>query len=49
MEIIGVPEGYSGSNLSGYNWKGPESKMPGIVAQVAAKVKEHYELQVSPR
>lgn len=48
MEIIGVPEGYSGSDLSGYNWKGPDS-MPGIVSQVASKINEMYELRVTQR
>ena len=46
MEVMGVPEGYSGSNLSGYNWKGPDS-MPGIVAQVVQTVEEKYELRVT--
>jgi len=46
MEIIGVPEGYSGSDLSGYNWKGPDS-MPGIVSQVVSMVNENYELRVT--
>ncbi len=48
MEIIGVPEDASGSDLSGYNWKGPDS-MPGIVSIVVKKVKEKYELNVTPR
>ncbi len=48
MEIIGVPEGYSGSVLSGYNWKGPEF-MPGIVSQVVKAVKEKYELRVTQK
>ena len=48
MEIIGVPEDASGSDLSGYNWKGPDS-MPGIVSSVVSKVKEHYELRVTTR
>ena len=46
MKIIGVPEGYSGSDLSGYNWTGPDS-MPGIVAQVVKVVNEKYELRVT--
>lgn len=46
MEIIGVPEGYFGSDLSGYNWKGPEF-MLGIVSQVVQAVKEKYELRVT--
>ena len=48
MEIIGVPEDASGSDLSGYNWKGPDS-MPGIVSIVVNKVKEKYELHFTPR
>ena len=46
MEIIGVPEGYAGSDLSGYNWTGPDS-MPGIVAQVVNVVNKNYELRVT--
>ena len=48
MEIISVPEGYSGSVLSGYNWKGPEF-MSGIVSQVVRTVKEKYELRVTQK
>ena len=48
MEIIGVPQDASGSDLSGYNWKGPDS-MPGIVSTVVHKVKEQYELRVTQR
>ena len=48
MEIIGVPEGYFGSDLSGYNWKGPEF-MLGIVSQVVQAVKEKYELRVTQK
>lgn len=48
MEIIGVTQDASGSDLSGYNWKGPDS-MPGIVASVVNKVKEQYELRVTQR
>jgi hypothetical protein len=46
MEIIGVPKGESGSDLSGYNWKGPE-KMPSIVSEVVRAVKEKYQLHVT--
>lgn len=42
MEIIGVPEGKSGSDLSGYHWKGPDFT-PGIVSEVVHKVNEKYE------
>jgi len=48
MVIIGVPEGYSGPDLSGYNWKGPEY-MPAIVSQIVNTVKEKYELRVTQR
>ncbi len=48
MEIIGVPQDASGSDLSGYTWKGPDS-MPGIVSSVVNKVKEQYELRVTQR
>lgn len=48
MEIIGVPQDASGSDLSGYNWKGPDS-MHGIVSSVLNKVKEQYELRVTQR
>lgn len=48
MEIIGVPQDASGSDLSGYNWNGPDS-MPGIVSSVVNKVKEQYELRVTQR
>jgi hypothetical protein len=48
MEIVGVPQDASGSDLTGYNWKGPAS-MPGIVVSVIKKVKEQYELYVTPR
>ena len=41
MEIIGVPEGTQGSNLSGYDWRGPDY-MPDIVSQVAHKVEQNY-------
>ncbi len=48
MEVIGVPEGHSGSDLSGYNWKGP-AIMPSIVSQVVNSVEEKYELRVTER
>ena len=48
MEITEVPEGCSGSDLSGYSWTGPD-EMPGIVSQVVAKVKEKYELKVTQK
>lgn len=48
MEIIGVPQDASGSGLSGYNWKGPDS-MFGIVSSVVNKVKEQYELRITQR
>ena len=47
MEIIGVPEGLSGSNLSGYSWKGPDALMSNIVSDVMHKVKLEYELKVT--
>lgn len=34
MEIIGVPQGLEGKDLSGYDWKGGE-RMEGIVSQVS--------------
>lgn len=46
MEIIGVPEGKSGPELSGYDWKGP-GFMPGIVSEVVHKVNEKYEYSPS--
>ena len=46
MEIIGVSDGYSGSDLSGYNWTGPDSK-PGTVAQVVNVINKKYELRVT--
>lgn len=48
MEIIGVPENTSGSDLSGYDWKGPDS-IRSIVSKVVDKVKQKYELHVTPR
>lgn len=49
MEIIGVPEGYSGGDLSGYNHKGPESKMPSIVHEVSTAVGNSYTLVLTKR
>ena len=46
MEVIGVPKGSSGTDLSGYNWKGPDS-MPGLVSLIVKKVNENYELRVT--
>jgi hypothetical protein len=46
MEITGVPEGSSGSDLSGYTFKGPE-KTRGIVAQVVSSINKKYELLVT--
>jgi hypothetical protein len=48
MKNNGVPDDASGSELSGYNWEGPDS-MPIIVSSVVNKVKENYELRVTPR
>jgi hypothetical protein len=48
MEITGVPEDSSGSDMSGYSWKGHDT-MAGIVSQVVAKVNEKYELRVTRR
>jgi hypothetical protein len=45
MKIIGVPQGYNGSDLSGYRWEGPET-MSGIVSQVIKAAKGKYELRV---
>ena len=48
MEIIGVPEGGSGSGLSGISARG-EGLTGAIVAQVESRVKEKYELSATPR
>ncbi len=48
MEIVGVPENTSCSDLSGYNWKGPDSTR-SIVSKVVDKVKQKYELHCTPR
>lgn len=47
MEIVGAPEGESGSDLAGYDWKGPNALMPGIVSQVVAIVDKTYQLRVT--
>ncbi len=44
MEIIGVPNGTSGTDLSGYNWKGPSEIMPGLVSKVVKKLKKQHNL-----
>lgn len=44
MEIIGVSEGYSGADLSGYNYKVPSSLMPGIVHEISTKIDQKYVL-----
>lgn len=49
MEIIGIPEGCSGSDLSGYNYKGPDAKMPGILHEIATKIDQQYVLVATPR
>ena len=46
MEVIGVPEGYSGSDLSGYSFNGPELTR-GLVALAVKSFNEKYELRVS--
>lgn len=46
MEVIGVPEGYSGSDLSGYSFNGPELTR-GLVALAVKSFKEKYELRVT--
>ena len=46
MEVIGVPEGYSGSDLSGYSFKGPELTR-GLVALAVKSFNEKYELRVT--
>ena len=48
MEIVGVPEGYSGSRLTGFEWKGPDSKRD-IFARVTSAVNEKYVRGVTPR
>ena len=46
MEVIGVPEGYSGSDLSGYSFNGPELTR-GLVALAVKEFNEKYELRVT--
>ena len=46
MEVIGVPEGYSGANLSGYSFKGPELTR-GLVALAVKAFDEKYELRAT--
>jgi hypothetical protein len=48
MEIIGVPGNTSGSDLSGYKWKGSDS-IRSIVSKVVDKVKLKHELHITPR
>ncbi|MFZ0051343.1 MAG: hypothetical protein WAK96_06170 [Desulfobaccales bacterium] len=49
MEIIGVPEGWSGPNLMGIDWRGPKGResICGIVSEVTHKVLEKYEVRLS--
>ncbi len=46
MEVIGVPEGCSGSDLSGYSFNGPELTR-GLVALAAKEFDEKYEVRVT--
>jgi hypothetical protein len=46
MEVIGVPVGYSGSELSGYDFNGPEYTR-GLVALAVKSFKQKYELRVT--
>lgn len=46
MEVIGVPEGYSGADLSGYSFNGPEHTR-GLIAQAVKSFNEKYELRVT--
>ncbi len=46
MEVIGVPEGYSGSDLSGYSFNGPKLTR-GLVALAVKAFNEKYELRVT--
>lgn len=48
MEIVPSPEGSSGAGMSGSSWKGPEEKRE-VWADVVRKVKEKYEVRVTPR
>jgi len=46
MEITGVPEGFSGSDLGGYSWKGPDYT-PGIIKKAVDTIKNNYELKTT--
>ena len=46
MEVIGVPVGYSGSDLSGYDFNGPDYTS-GLVALAVKSFNEKYELRVT--
>lgn len=49
MKIIGVPQGSTGSDLSGYSWEGPKEVMPGLVSKIVSLSKKNYELRVTQR
>lgn len=49
MKIIGVPQGSTGSDLSGYSWEGPDEVMPGLVSKIVSSLKKQYELRVTQR
>ncbi len=46
MIIFGVPKGVSGSNLTGYDWSGPNA-MPEIFSSVVNNVEKKYECRVT--
>ena len=48
MKVVGVPKGYSGSDLDGYKIEGP-GPVRGLVADIDAAIRDEYDIQVSPR
>lgn len=46
MEVVAAPEGASGHNITGYTLKG-EKYWPKVLADIAHKVNEKYEVKVS--
>jgi len=48
MKVVGVPKGYSGADLDGYEIEGP-GPVRGLVADIDAAIREEYDIQISPR
>ncbi len=46
MEVIGVPEGHSWADPSGYSFNGPEHTR-SLIAQAVKSFNEKYELRVT--